>query len=415
VLLFRVGFTLIAFLLASGTILGQTQQEPEPEEEEEEEKPKFARIYWDEGVRIEGTQKNFTVFIGGMAQNDSAAFSVQDDSEGELGRLENGVEWRRARVFAEGVFARYFDYKFMYDVASNNPPRLKDAFVTFRFPFAPVRVQGGRFRTRLSLEGGTSAQDTTFMERGLLSAFVPVRNSGFQFLGDRQELESSLWWSVGLVQNETQFDIRAKESFGFSGRLAYAFRKQETLDVVHLGASILSRPVQDSIRFLERPESHIAKEFVDTGDIAAEASNTMILEAAMVRGSFSVQSEYGGTFVNASEGQNPSFHSFYVYGSYFLTGESRRYDSERAAFGTVLPRKPFTDFQDSVGAVEVAFRYSHLDLNDKSVEGGVLNDFTLALNWYANDHARVMVNAIRAKREGVEGVWIGQVRLQWAY
>ena len=163
---------------------GQSSQAGEEQQEEEKEPSEpFVRIYWDEGLRIAGLRKNFTVKVGGLIQNDTAFFSKPGDKESELGQLENGLEWRRVRLYTEGVFARFFEYKLMYDFAANNPPRLKDAVLSYRFPFAPIRVQGGRFRTRLSLEGGTSAIDTTFMERGLLSAFVPSRNTGFLFSG----------------------------------------------------------------------------------------------------------------------------------------------------------------------------------------------------------------------------------------
>jgi phosphate-selective porin OprO/OprP len=386
---------------------------PQKEEQKEERTPLF-RIYWDEGLRVTGLRKNFTVKVGGMVQNDTAFFSEQSEA-GEFGELQNGLEWRRVRLYAEGVFARFFEYKFMYDFAANNPPRLKDAYLSYRFPFAPVRVQGGRFRTRLSLEGGTSAVNTTFMERGLLSAFVPSRNTGFLFLGDREDLEHHLWWAIGLVQKEDQFNISNGGGLGISGRFAYAWRDQESLDLLHLGGGFLTRPADDSIRYLERPESHLAPAFVDTGDIGASDSRGFVIEAAMVRGAFSLQSEFAATYVNATEMENPRFKSFYAYASYFLTGESRRYDSRRAAFARVRPRRTFTDFKDNFGAVELAFRYSHLDLDDKDVNGGILNDFTAAVNWYPNNHSRVMANLIRAKRSGVDGIWIFQIRLQWAY
>ena len=220
-----------------------------------------------------------------------------------------------------------------------------------------------------------------------------------------------------MVQKETQFDINADSGFGLSGRFAYAWRDQETLDLVHLGANFFTRPADsdEAIRFLERPESHLAPTFVDTGDIDGTRSRTFIFEAAMVRGAFSLQSELATTYVTLPETDNLRFKTFYAYASYFLTGESRRYDSRRASFGAVRPRRRFTDFKDSYGAVEIAFRYSHLDLDDKEIRGGTLNDFTAAVNWYPNNHARVMANLIRAKRSGVDGVWIFEIRLQWAY
>lgn len=407
----RVFMLLLSLLAPAGFASGQ---EEEDVEQETQSKP-WATIYWDEGLHIRGQYKNFTVKVGGMAQNDSAAFSARDEDEAEPGLFDGGVEWRRARIYAEGLFARFFEYKFMYDFASNNPPRLKDSWVSFSMPFAPVRVQGGRFRTRLSLEGGTSAADTTFMERGLVSAFVPARNTGFLFQGESESLDRHLWWAVGLVQNETQFDISAVDRFGISGRFAYAWRDQESLDLLHLGVSFLNRPVKESVRFLERPESHIAEIAVDTGDIPASATNTFIAELATVRGAFSLQSEYTFTDVRATDAQNPAFHAFYVFGSYFLTGESRRYRSRDASFGEIRPKVPFAGFQELRGALEIAFRYSRLDLEDKNVDGGVLNDLTAALNWYASHNAKLQLNGIRAKRQGVEPFWIWQIRLQFDY
>lgn len=413
------GWTL-ALTLAAGVGAQDEADEPREaeaaqEEEQEPEKEPFVRIFWDEGIHITGLRQNFTVNIGGMVQNDTAFFSNPRSEEMEPGVLDNGLEWRRVRLYAEGVFAKYFEYKFMYDFASNNPPRLKDSYIAYRFPFAPVRVQAGRFRTRLSLEGGTSAVNTTFLERGLISAFVPSRNTGFLFVGDRVDLTRHLWWSVGLVQRETQFDINSEDGFGVSSRIAYAWRDQESLDLIHLGANLLTRPADEPIRFLERPESHLAPVLVDTGDIEATNSRTFSVEAAAVRGPLSLQSELATTRVTATEMDNPRFLAFYAYASYFLTGESRRYDSRRASFGPVRPRRTFTDFRDSYGAVEIAFRYSHLDLDDKDVTGGTLNDYTAALNWYPNQNARLMTNLIRAKRSGVDGIWIFQVRFQWAY
>ena len=87
-------------------------------------------------------QPEFMGCISGITstQNDTAFFSEHSSAEADLGRLENGLEWRRARVYAEGVFARFFEYKFMYDFAANNPPRLKDAYLSYRLPFASMRL-----------------------------------------------------------------------------------------------------------------------------------------------------------------------------------------------------------------------------------------------------------------------------------
>jgi phosphate-selective porin OprO and OprP len=40
----------------------------------------------------------------------------------------------------------------------------------------------------------------------------------------------------------------------------------------------------------------------------------------------------------------------------------------------------------------VLARYSWLDLNDKTVNGGVINAWTIGLNWFLNPNAKIQFN-----------------------
>ena len=55
--------------------------------------------------------------------------------------------------------------------------------------------------------------------------------------------------------------------------------------------------------------------------------------------------------------------------------------------------------EGGLGAWEVAARYSTLDLTDNGWEGGVLNDVTVGLNWYANAFFRTTANWVHANLE----------------
>ena len=111
-------------------------------------------------------------------------------------------------------------------------------------------------------------------------------------------------------------------------------------------------------------------------------------------GPASIQSEYIRTFVERTNGRsNLEFDGWYLYGSYFLTGEARPYYPRRSAFEAISARWPFLQ-QGGYRACEVAIRYRHIDLNDATISGGAQGDVTSALNWYPRQHLRVMMNYI---------------------
>ena len=228
-------FLLVAFCLQSAPTWSQSteketpaeeasgsEQDPDPSKDEGEEKEGSNRIiYWDDGLHIIWLTEHFiTMKIGGAAQNDSAGFVSKGDIETELGSLEGGVQWRRARLSAALTVADYFDFKFMYDFAAGNPPNLKDAYVDFSKLPIPFQIRAGRFKNPLGVELATSANDLTFLERGLVSAFLPNRNTGMYVHGDSPRRRMK--WTVGVLQQEDAFGIGSTDQIGLSARFAMA-------------------------------------------------------------------------------------------------------------------------------------------------------------------------------------------------
>jgi phosphate-selective porin OprO/OprP len=78
----------------------------------------------------------------------------------------------------------------------------------------------------------------------------------------------------------------------------------------------------------------------------------------------------------------------------------------------VVPKHEFDWGKRQWGAVEIAARLSHLDLDDGDIRGGRQTNATLSLNWYALSNVRVGVNAIWGHVAGDGDVLIGQTRLQ---
>jgi phosphate-selective porin OprO/OprP len=84
------------------------------------------------------------------------------------------------------------------------------------------------------------------------------------------------------------------------------------------------------------------------------------------------------------------YNGGYIFGSWFTTGESRKY--KKGAFGRVTPNT--TVGKDGWGAWELATRYSYVSLDDGDTIGGEEAGITVGLNWYATKYVRFMTNYV---------------------
>ena len=110
-----------------------------------------------------------------------------------------------------------------------------------------------------------------------------------------------------------------------------------------------------------------------------------------VFGPLTVAGEYGRLWVDRPGLSDPSFDGFYVYATWFLTGETRPF--RNGNFDRVKPRKSFG--RDGAGAFELALRYDRLDLSDTPVlarAGNRSESLTFGLNWYLNPYAKMLFN-----------------------
>ena len=114
-------------------------------------------------------------------------------------------------------------------------------------------------------------------------------------------------------------------------------------------------------------------------------------------GPFSFQGEYLVALTNSPTTGNPRFNGFYLSGSYFLTGEHRNYNRSLGIFTGITPTRDFHLLDEGWGALEMACRFSYVDLNDKGINGGKKSNLTLGRNWYFNEKTRFMFNYIHAR------------------
>jgi phosphate-selective porin OprO/OprP len=365
--------------------------------------------YWKTGMKLDSTDGAFKLSIFGRIQNDWTFWDSEREVTDTLGQTHSATEFRRARLGAGGTVYKNVVYKFEADFA-NGAVNFADAFIELKDPFmgSGVNFRVGHFDEPMGLDRLTSSKYSTFIERGLQETFVPARNTGFMFLG--QALENRLSYFAGAFRDANgagdDLNNANQGEHNLTARVAGRPWVNEGGDsYVHLGGSISHRNnSNETAQLRSRPETHVGPFFVDTGSMTdIDTSDLYGLEAAAVLGSFQVVGEIFNYSTNGIDGvEDRDFGAQSIYVSYFLTGETRAYETAGARFDRIKTKKNFG--ADGMGAWEVALRYSTIDLDDGSIDGGELDDITFGLNWYLNPNTRIMLNVIRADREDLPSI-----------
>jgi len=335
---------------------------------------------------VASNEGDFKFRLGGRIQMDAATYAEDGI------RHNDGTELRRVRLFAQGTLWQNWDYKLQYDFTGSGINGLQDAYIDYSGS-KPFSVRVGHIKEPFGLQNMTSSKYVAFTERALISAFSPGRNIGIQLgsHGDNWSLYTGLY-------SQGRDGALADDDEGLAVTARGVFSPKITNNIrVHLGAALSYRKTGsiDTIRFRERPESHLTNQFLaDTGSIQTDDFIRIGLEAALVSGPFSLESEYNAIDLNrvASTSPDLKFSGYYLQGSWFITGESVPYNAKKGTFG-----KP--SFKNIVGkggpgAWQLALRFSSLDLNDADIKGGEEKNLSIGLNWYTTPNIRLSANYV---------------------
>ena len=304
------------------------------------------------------------------------------------------------------------------------------------------RIRVGQMYEPIGLDQQTVDNFTTFMEKALpQNALIPARNLGF--LTENTACNDRIGWEAGYFfaqQTGTPYNGVTTDATAdlFSPHLdatdaavrlyALPWYEDNGAHLLHVGIGYEHKFRSDStspsnpgwLDFSSYPEAYMFNPLADTGYFMAKGADVIDPEIALVYGPFSVQGEYTWSRVNdvalpspgtSSSGPNwvltnhgANFSGWYAQASYFLTGEHRPYYLEpssrnyQATFGRIIPNANFNPRTGGLGAWEVAFRVSNLDLNNPAAgfTGGNETDYTAGINWYLNPNVMIKMNYIYA-------------------
>ncbi len=342
---------------------------------------------WDNGIYFwKSEDGNFSGRFDGRAFINGAYFFENKN------KLSNGTHLRKARLAIKLRLWKTWKTEWDIDVAEG-VVEMKDMFLAYD-GLNNAEIKFGHFKVPFGLEILTSSRYIAFAERAYNAlAFKMGRRMAIQYArwGERWNFRGALF---GQTFDTKKNKIKDETGGGVAARLAVAAIKKEDL-VVHLGASsAFTNPddQSDAMEFKSEPETKIGDvEILDTGTIRnTDYTLRYGFEGAVVYKNFHCQAEYN--LVSVKRLQNLStvqFNGGYVYVLWTITGESRPWNKTEGEFGQLLPKDPHT------GAWEVGFRYSNLSLSDTDalILGGQANNYTLALNWYANPNMVFQLNA----------------------
>ena len=366
-----------------------------------------------------------TVTVNGVFQADAGWIHQDTASETQFGQIQDGADFRRARLSAKGSVTEQTNYFFQMDFGFFGRPTFTDLWIEqTKVPFfGNVRI--GQWKQPFSLEVVSSFRYTTFMERSVLfQPFTPFRHIGIGFYDHSDDL-STTWAASVFRSGQDQFggSLSTDGGWGTAERLTWVPSWEcHGKNYLHLGVGhFFNSPPADSINFRTIPEFFIGANgpgavgtsgqavpggsngtpfFVATGNLNVRYYNVLGSELLWVEGPFSFQSEAMVTLVNQNIGSTAALPGAYAQAGYFLTGEHRPYDRKAGTIDRVIPKSNLTfagtNCNPGLGAWEIAARYSYLDLNDSTIRGGTISDFTAGVNWYWNPYTKMVFNYVHS-------------------
>ena len=348
--------------------------------------------------------KNFTMNIGFAFILDHNIATQDNNSISQIGKINPATEIRGDRIFASGTFFSSNKNPWRYMFAANfNGLDAEDGkkafdFLDWNIEIPLSKTAGwltiGKQREGVGIEYVSPGTQLMFTERGTgTPMFVRQRNIGIRYSNSvmKQQLTYTLgyynnYWETGksFTNNGSQFIARV------TGLVNY----KSDRDLLHVGIAYrYSDPIDGKLSYKAKPEANTAPSYISTGSFDAKGANSLFLEFMLVKNSFSLLSEYISTSVNSLTNGNPNFNSFQIGGSWFVTGENRRYNKTTGNLGKLIPNKNFKFRKgSSSGAFEIGARYTVADGTDALINGGKFRRFTSAISWYPNAHFRYEFN-----------------------
>ncbi|MBN2468836.1 MAG: hypothetical protein JXD19_11880 [Deltaproteobacteria bacterium] len=365
-------------------------------------------IYRDGACLSSVDDEAFSLCVGGLLQSDYRYFEWENEDP-----EKNRFDLRRVRLSIAGHITPHFDYKFEYEFEGAGSRRLLDAYVDARiFPFLSLRM--GQFKEPFSLEQYTQDKNLFFAERSMGYYLTPGRDVGLMAF-------ASVWddrfnYAVGFFNGDGMDDATGGDVDDpeWTGRVVFAPFKNRNLslfDQFQVGGSLSYARIDRNNVSIHVKTAGLTNFF----DVATSAKFNIIREVddrnsygaelGWAYGPFALLGEYTRvTFrdiTTSSDQFSTDLENYYIAFLWMVTGERPCF--RNGIFQPIRPRR--SCWEGGWGGLGLALRYNYFAA-ERSVYDNLIfqgnsvreaKGYTIALNWYLNAWARLILDATRTR------------------
>ncbi|MBP7461279.1 MAG: hypothetical protein KBA26_08315 [Candidatus Delongbacteria bacterium] len=339
---------------------------------------------------FESADKSFQWWFDSRIQIDGAKYFENKN------KMSDGTLFRRLTFAMKSTLWNDWQAEVDLDFAEATLD-LRDMWIQYTIPGKTISLRAGNFKEPFGMERLNSSRLLTFLERtAATNAFSMGRRMG----GMARYWNNLGQVSAGVFGHEagTRIDKGTRdEGYSTNLRVTVAPINQHGKNL-HIGlAGTYKIPdatddlAENTIEIKTRTETYVFDpKLLHTGDITdVNYYNRYGGELMMIYGPLYVQSEYMMTQIKRWYGKETvDLNGGYAMLTYTLTGETRYYYLDEGEVGPIeAPRS-------KKGAVEVAARYSIIDLDDPTagILGGKSNQLMLGINYYPNPNIKLQFN-----------------------
>ena len=338
--------------------------------------------------------KPINIVLGGAVLMENTRWlsqdSINEKQVGDLNQYEGG-SIRGFRVGLGGTFNFKKPWTYVFTMGTRAFERgfeqsNLDEFVLYDYrvniPIKSLTLSIGKTKETISMSRlSAMIYEPAQQERASVAdGLLPARNIGIVI--NSALFKERTTWAAGVFNNWYEVDRSISDNpTVFTGRITgLPFISEDESNLLHLGAAGRYSNAAGGIRYQTKTEIFSGPVSVDT-ELMDDAESTFhySLEMAWRKGPFILMGEYLQSNVRSSTLNDPGFKGYYVVASYVITGELRQYNKRSGTFKRIKVANGVNS--GGWGELEVYSRWSSIDLNDKDIDGGEMNTFSLGLNW----------------------------------